>query len=713
MKTSQEQRKQRRQFLHWMLIAVAVLFASLILRFAFIMLGGHVNGVDLEQSAQAMYQRSSILTAKRGTIYDIGGNPLALDATSYSLYAVLTEAWQDAEHVTAETRDHTAEVLSQHLDMDKEEILKILSTKNVNQVEFGNAGSDLSYAQMDAIRQEKLPGIEFRETPSRSYPNGVFASHLVGYAQFKQAENAMDDRLVGQLGLEKNKDQELQGKNGYVSFSKAEQNDQEEEAADDQIAPVDGQNLYTTLDSRLQTYLETLVTQVNDTYKPENLTAMLVDPKTGKIAAATQRPTFNPQTREGLDTMWKNLLVEESFEPGSTMKVLTLAAAIEEGVFDPNASYMSGAISVDGGVIRDYNHVGWGMISQLDGVARSSNVLFVQLVGDMGYDVWKEYMYEFGLMQKPNSVFKEEVAGSMSYDYEIEKVSTGFGQGLRVTPWQMVQAFTAIANGGEMMRLQIIDRMENSQGDLQVVQPEKIAAPISNETAQKTLQYLRRVVEDPQGTGQMYAVEGTEIAAKTGTAEIYDTDKQTYLSGGFNYLYSVVGFAPADNPQYILYLTIKKPKMAGDGKQPAVMLADIFVPLLTRALDYAKLAETGGYDQTEMVDVTGKNPGAAQQELERQGFLKVEVLGTGKQVIDQSPKPGSNYSMAKKVYLLTDEGVRLPDFSGLTRNESEALAKLLNIPVRIEGEGLVVGQSVDVNTPIESVDQVLLQLQQP
>ena len=156
----------------------------------------------------------------------------------------------------------------------------------------------------------------------------------------------------------------------------------------DSTQPIDGLDLYTTIDTRLQTYLETLMEKVYKENKPQSMTAMLVDPKTGNVVAASQRPTFNLQTRKGLKDMWTNLLVGEAYEPGSVIKVLTVAAAIQEGVFQPDETYQSGHIIVDGTQISDWNKVGWGVIPQLEGLAQSSNVLMVKLVQDMGYDTW-------------------------------------------------------------------------------------------------------------------------------------------------------------------------------------------------------------------------------------------------------------------------------------------------------------------------------------
>lgn len=710
-----EPKKNRNKFLHIMLVTVLVIFVIAVTRLGQIMVLGRAHNVDLRQNAIALYNRSSILPAKRGTIYDIGGNPVAMDATSYSLYAVLTDNWvdKDAEPIHVEDKEKTAEVLSKHINMSKEDILATLNSES-DQVAFGSAGRDLSFAEMDAIRQENLQGITFEETPTRLYPNGVFASHLIGFSEYKQANDVVDSRLTGQLGLELSEDGDLSGKNGKTQFQTNYGNYQlPAEEKGEQVLPENGQDIYTTLDSRLQTYLETLMTYAFETYEPKTMTAMLVEPDTGKISAATQRPTFNSQTREGIDEMWENLLVEHAYEPGSTIKVITLAVAIEEGVFDPTGMYQSGKVEIGGGVISDYNKVGWGVISQLEGLSQSSNTLMVKLVGEIGYDKWKEYLEEFGFLESTDSGFANEDPGSMTYEYELDKVNTAFGQGIRVTPWQMMQAYTAIANDGNMMELKLVDRYQDENGDIQVVEPQKIGSPISAETAQLTLDYLTEVVYADTGTGKEFAIEGTEVSAKTGTAEIYDTEQGKYLTGEHDYIYSVAGFAPTDDPKYILYITMQQPSKNLDQASPNQILADVFVPLMTRALEYDSLSTDAGYEQKEMPNVVGTDTNEALQAVGDAGFLKTQTLGDGREVAKQLPQAGTNYSIGDPVYLVTNDNLSIPDFTGLTMAQSQALADLIGIKIIAEGDGIVVGQDISVGKPIEGNGKIELQLQQP
>ena len=577
------------------LMAIAI-FLFLIFSFYFfkIMVLGQSHGVNLRDELDKKLTHTTLLKAKRGNIYDASGSPIAVDATNYSLFAVLTDQWDKEKKDYVQDFSKTAQVLSKYIDMKASEIEKILSQKNVAQVEFGKAGKNLSVETKEKIEKEELPGIKFTENLSRYYPNGIFASHLIGYTDVEEQEvdGKNVEQLVGKMGIEALYNATLTGKpgevvsrtdgNGYVIPGSEKITEQ----------PKDGNDLYLTLDKKLQTYLESLVSQVSEKYLPNQLTAMLVDPKTGNIVAATQRPTFNGTTKEGINTMWNNLLMDEAYEPGSTMKVLALAAAINEGVFDPNEKYESGKIQIFKDLIRDYNKVGWGRITYLEGLAHSSNVAFVHVVQKIGVEKWKQYLDLFGFGQSTQSGFLNEATGLNSYNSYLQQLTTGFGQGISVTAFQMVQAFTAIANQGEMKKLRIVDHefrpatnttinfSENSLG--QVIKPE---------TAKKTLEYLREATTMKNGTSNGFDIEGEEVAAKTGTAELVNPETGKYYSYGSNYIYSVIGFAPASNPKYILYITLKQPQNNPYGDGASAIIKEIFNPMMKRALDYSRLTQ--------------------------------------------------------------------------------------------------------------------------
>ena len=570
-----------------------VLFLIFSVQFFKIMVLGNTHGVDLRAEINDKIHQKRTLAAKRGTIYDASGSPIAVDATNYSLYAVLTSEWSK----NADTPDYvtdvnkTAEALSKHISLSKEEIAKLLSQKDVSQVEFGTAGKNLSVQVKEKIEAEKLPGIKFSESPARYYPNGIFASHLIGYTD--TVEETVDNKtitsLVGKTGLEGLYNDQLTGTAGEVEYSVDGNGYVITDTEKVTKQPKDGMNLTLTIDKRLQTYLESLVSQADKNYQPVQMTAMLVDPKTGNIIAATQRPTYNSTTKEGIDVQWNNLLMDQAFEPGSTMKVLALAAAINEGVFDPNEKYKSGSVKIYTDLVRDYNKVGWGTITYLEGLAHSSNVAFVHIIQKIGVEKWKQYLEAFGFGKSTNSGFVNEVSGSNPFNSYLQQLSTGFGQGITVTPYQMMQAFTAIANGGQMQKLRLVDHLTDPDTGKETPNPTTaLGKVISPETAKKTLQFLYEATRMKNGTAYDFNIDGEKVAAKTGTAEFINPETGKYYSNGNNYIFSVVGFAPYDDPKYILYITVKQPRVAVTGNQ---IIKEIFNPLMKRSLEYSRLSE--------------------------------------------------------------------------------------------------------------------------
>ena len=713
MKDKNNPQKNRRIMTKIMMLLTGLMFLVFVVRFSTIMLTKKVDGVDLSEQIDNLYSRSSILPAKRGTIYDIGGNPIAMDATSYSLVGVLTDKWSQDEknpqHII--DKEQTAEALAKHIDMSNSEILSLLNQENVDQVEFGLAGTNLSYGIKAAIEEEELNGIFFEETPSRLYPNGVFASHLVGYAAVDSESE--DSILVGMMGIEQAFDDLLNGQDGKVTDQKDSQGYGILGTEVVLEEPIDGKEIYLTLDMRLQTYLETLMTKVYEEAEPEEMVAMLVNPKTGAVMAATQRPTFNATTMEGIDERWQNLLVEEAFEPGSTFKILTIAAAINEGIFRPYDIYQSGSIEVEGGKISDYNLVGWGPISYLEGFGRSSNVMVVKLVQEMGYDVWEEYMQAFGMTTPTESKLANEATGHYNYDYPLEKANTSFGQGVTVTPFQLIQAFTSVANGGDMMKLNYIHKIVDPEtGEETIIEPEKLSSPITAETASVVLDYLTTVVYEDYGTASAYAIDNATVGVKTGTAELVNPETGLYYTGQYEYLYSAVGFAPAEDPDYILYVTLKMPKNNTD-KNFVNYLTDVFNPMMTRAVSYSELGiETDGTTKKGMIPkVTGQSKEEAISTLEAAGFSSVSLIGSGSRIVQQFPYNETESLFNQKIVLMTEGAMTMPDVRGWSKDDVLKIAELTGVSFEFEGDGYVVYQQLNAGSLINVEESIKIILE--
>lgn len=672
-------------------------------RFTVIMLKGQINGEDLSQNVSNMYTRSSILQAERGPIFDVNGNPLALDATSYKLIAVLTDKWstdkENPQYVVE--KESTAKVLSQYISMSEEDILAYLSKKEVAQVEFGTAGNNLTFHTKNKIENEELPGIIFEELPTRLYPNGMFASHLIGLAQVsqpKEEDRLSEPVLEGVFGIEKAYDEILKGTDGELKYKKNRFGYALPNETTKLVQPVNGSELYLTFDKKMQSYMESVLTDVQNVHDPKAVTATLMNAKTGAIIAASQRPSFDATSKEGLDQTWQNYLTEYSYEPGSTIKALALAAAVEENVFQPEEEFLSGKVKVDGGTVRDVNPDGWGTISYREGVARSSNVAFVNMIDAMGTEKWKTYLDKYGFGQSTNSGLLNEVSGSNTFTSPLQKTSTAFGQGISVTVLQMMKAFSALTNEGQMVQPYFIDKIvDGKTGETAHTQPVYYPSPISKETALKTLEYLKEPVYSEYGTAKHYQVEGFELAAKTGTAQLVDSETGKYYSGDGNYIYSVVGFAPAEDPELILYVTVQQPHLVEGATYGGAVVQKLFNPILKRALtlyteDNSDEAENHG-EETHVPNVAGLHREDALNKLAEASF-DVSIIGTGDEIVQQLPQGNLLSSTNQRVILMTNGAQIMPDLTGWSKTDVLRASEITGITFMIEGEGFVTSQSV-------------------
>lgn len=593
--------KNRKKVGIFLFCATLLVFTVFICRFIYIVGVGKVGNTSLGQRTQELYQGSSVVQAKRGTIYDRNGVPLAEDATSYSLYAVLDKEYlgladpktkeKEKLYIQDKDVDVVAEVLNKYLEIDKKDVLERLGQKKnkdgetIKQVEFGKKGRGISLEIKNKIegtlKAKNIKGIYFNSHPARMYPNGIFSPYLIGYAALKDQDDE-DAGLTGKMGIELAKNDVLSGTDGEIRFQKDKYQNPQPGSTVVEKEAVDGADIYTTLDSTLQLRLEDLLTQSYEEYGQEDIIAMLMEAKTGRILAASQRPVFNPETLEGLDDKgeWKNLLLEQPFEPGSTMKIFTVAAAIETGVFNENDTFISGEVQVDDAVINDHIPEGVGRITYRQALAWSSNVGMVNLQRMMDLR-WLDYVEKFGFTKATDSGLYAEHAGSVQSKTSVDRAMSAYGQAIAVTPFQMMQGFTAISNDGKMLKPQYISKIVSQDGKEKTVEPEIVSEPIKESTAKKVREMMVDVTEDEvYGTGEnFYKIDGYHVAAKTGTAQI--SENGVYLAD--QYLYSVVQMAPAENPEYIMYVTMKKPPL---GAQAEELIAKISNSLLKRALEF-------------------------------------------------------------------------------------------------------------------------------
>lgn len=694
------------------------LFFLLLSRFVFIQYTGTAEGQVLSTKAEHKYSREQVLQASRGKIVDRNGEIIAQDTLSYKMIAVISPNASNNSGIQRHVSDpaNTAKVLAKYIDMTEQEITSLLekSIKSEKyQVEFGKAGRDISNKVMEEIKSNKLPGIIFIEDLKRLYPNGQFASHLIGFALKEEKEDGTAEP-VGKMGLEYIYDEELTGTPGKVEFKSDTKGFLLPNAEKMVTEAKNGLDIYLTLDKTIQNFLEEAMNTAQEKYNPERITAVVADPKTGEILAMSQRPSFEPNTREGLSTNWLNEVTEQTIEPGSTFKIFTLAAAIEEGVWSPNATYKSGSYKIFDRTIRDHNVVGWGNITYLEGFQRSSNVSMAYLLNQIGEETFNEYIKLFGFGQKTGIDLPSEATGIIANAGPVERITTTYGQGTTVTPIQMVQGMTAIANEGKMMQPFIIDKIVNPNTN-DVVENHKEAekkSPISAETAQQVKEILASTVTSEKGTAQKFKLNGYTSAGKTGTAQI-SKPGGGYYWGRNDFLYSFLGMAPVEDPQLIVYVMVHRPnlEMTETGSDTT---SEIFNAVTERSLKYLNI-EPENLElakSIEMPNVVGEDLMASQSKLEAQG-LKTVVIGQSDKVEEQYPAAKTSAISNSIVFLKGQGDIQLPDFKGWSKRNIMIYKSLSKLPIEIVGEGFVNEQSLTGGSIVTADTPIVVKLATP
>ncbi|WP_288528934.1 penicillin-binding transpeptidase domain-containing protein [uncultured Secundilactobacillus sp.] len=689
--TSQDARRNRRVFGRILLLLFSAVFLLFIVRFSYITIGKSVEHVNLSTQAKKLYTATQTLKADRGSIYDSNNQPIAQDTSTYSLYAVLDKSQKSlaGEPLYVQDKEKTATVLAKNLPLTKKQAMAYLTPANSKafQVEFGAAGQNISLTTKSKIEKAHLTGLNFVQQQARLYPNGTFASNLIGNVTTQK------NQLVGTMGLEQAFNSILNGRDGFKKVSQDNNGYQIPGTLQKDRQPQNGDNVYTTLDSRLQTLLETEVSSLQAKVHAKSLGATLMNAKTGEILATTQRPTFNPQTGKGIGNAWRNSLTQDLYEPGSTMKIFTMAASIDSGHYNGNALYNSGRYEVGGRIVPDWNTGGWGLISYNKGFALSSNVAMAHLEQQMGSETWKKYIKRFDFLKSTNFGLPGEQSGSYQFSLPIEQANTAFGQGIQVTQIQMLQALSAIANNGKMLKPYVVRKVTSSSGQtIKKYGKKVIGQPVSKATAEAVRKHMEDVVYKSYGIGSDFKIKGVRVAAKTGTAQV--AGSSGYMTGDNSYLYSVAGMAPAKDPKYVMYVTMKQPTLPGS-ETPTQLTSDVFKPVLKRALQEANGQQTPRMSQktNKMPNLVGTRLATAQSKLTKQGF-QVTVLGNGSTVRQQSPTNGQLMLTGQRVMLVTAGPIQMPDVTGWSKSDVLRLGQLLGMKVSFDGSGYVAKQSI-------------------
>jgi len=690
-------------------------------RFIYIQAVGVIDNVSLEEWAKEKRTSSYTLHAERGKIFDSNNMTLAYDRPTFRIYAILDEAYTGDSDELKHVKDpeKTASSLAPFLDMDEEEIYGRLEDgieEGKFQVEFGEAGKELSQQTKDEIGELEIPGIKFKKEAIRYYPNGLFASHILGFAQKK------DGKITGLAGIEKEMNHVLGGKDGHISYQRDKYNKKLLDPNEVIQKPENGDDIYLTIDQKIQTLLEDVMSQVRKEYKPKRITAVVMNPKTGEIIAMGNRPSYNPNNPSNVKN-WYNDVISNPFEPGSTVKMFTWAAAIEEGVYNGEETFKSGKYKVNDRItpIADHNGGnGWGKITYDEGFARSSNVAAAKLAWEkVGPETFLEYLRGFDFDEETNIDLPNEVSGQLLYNWPLEKITTAFGQGSTVTPIQQLKAATAIANDGKMLQPYVIKKIVDPDTEkvLKEKSPNVVGQPISKETSDQVMDLLESVVSSENGTGKMYHLDDYTVAGKTGTAQIPDPDKPGYLTGVGNNTFSFLGMAPKDDPRLMMYVSVTQPDLeTDDGYAPgSTPVSFIFKNVMENSLHYLDVNpdkdSNEPVDRIKVPELIGENANEAKKLLKKKG-LKPTIIGTGKKVIDASAAKGDQLLQNDKVLLLTDKPT-MPKIIGWSQRDVLQLADLADLKLEVMGSGYVVKQSIKKDKPLKKKDYLGIELKPP
>lgn len=618
----------------------------LIILFIFIIIIAKVFYIEvidykkLNSLASGLWSRNLPIEADRGNIYTVDGEAIASNLTTTSLVFIPNQI---------KNKDLVAEKISGILDVPKSKIEEHLYKKSMME-RVHPEGRRLSYEIADKIENLHFDGVYLLKESKRYYPHNEMLSHVLGYV-------GIDNQ--GLSGLELEYDDILTGEYGSIQyFSDAKGNNLERNSV--YVEPEDGLDIYLTVDYGIQSSIERELDNVVLKYNPDGAWAIAMDPNTGEILGMSSRPNFNPNNYKNYDTetINRNMAIWASYEPGSTFKILTLSAAVNEGKVDllKDTFYDGGSVNVDGARIKCWKHGGHGSQTFLEVVQNSCNPGFVELGNRLGKETLFDYINKFGYGKKTGIDLNGEATGilfSLDKVGPVELATTAFGQGVSVTALQQVVAVSAAINGGTLYKPYIVKRVayhENGQ-IIKEVKPTIVRDNIvTKDTSEKVRMTLESVVS--LGTGRNAYIDGYRVGGKTGTAQ--KVNNGIYMQG--NYIVSFIGFLPANDPKIVVYLAIDNPKgvtqYGGTVSAPIVknIMEDAITSLNIEKQDGGTEKKYQWYDKKyyTVPNVVGKSKKEATSMLKS---FSVEYSGSGDVVVNQSPDSDSRIAEGEKVRL--------------------------------------------------------------
>lgn len=677
----------------FIILLVALLFVLIIMKLSYVVLSDKVDGINLQEKAASIATVEKTLYASRGSIYDVNGEELAGTINSYTVIAYLKS---NKTNVT--DKEKTAELLAPLINMTKEKILELLN-KDLYQVELRPGGYRISEVTKAKIEKLELPGIDFiSNSKKRYYSKSTFASYIVGYAK----EN--DGVLQGELGVEGYYDDLLSGTNGYTKYLKyTSSNYQIPNTPEDTKKAQNGSDIYLTIDSNVQLIAEKAVSNMKEKFNVDWAVFSVMDANTGAIVASATNPNFNPNDTNTI-TSYMNPLVSYQYEPGSVMKIFSFASAIEDGFYEGEKTFQSGSYTLqDGTVIRDADRKGWGTISFDTGFAYSSNVAATILGLNLGVEKLTDYYTNLGFGGKTGIELANEVDGKINFLRESELSNASFGQGISVTPIQILEALSSMTNNGTTIKPYIVDKIVDQDNNVTYEGKRQVVNKVfSKKTTEKMHELMQKVIYE--GLSKVWVTENVRIMGKTGTAQIA-SPKGGYLNGEYDYIKSFAGIFPVDNPKYIVYVAGKKPETNLSS------WAKVITTAIEEIASYAKLTNNVSNKENEKIitlnNYLSKLTDDSISDIENKK-LKPIVIGDGKYVINQYPLKNNEVLSGSKVFIVTNsQDITMPNMIGWSLNDVKTFASLIGLKLEYNGYGYVISQSIGEGEKLDLTNMTL------
>ena len=692
---------------------------------------------ELQSKAVSQQTRSSVVNADRGTIYDASGNILAISSTAETIFLSpkeINDALNDEKNPVTWTKETLADALADILDVSEEGILKKMArTNSMYEVLKYRVEEDVANEVRQYINDHKVKGVFLTTDAKRYYPYSDLASHVIGF---------VGTDYTGLYGLEAEYDKELQGKSGLVVTAKDnKQNDMLFEYSQ-YFDPEDGDQLQVTLEATVQYYLQKGMEDMCDAFSPANgATGIVMDVRNGGILAMASYPNYDlndfstvtDQTllerieRGEIDTgdaqliQWRNKALNDTYEPGSTFKILTLSAALEEGLIDKNTTVnCSGAVTISGQTIHCSSKAGHGLQNLEQTVGNSCNPAFISYGLKLGTEKFYEYMRSFGIMSPTGIDLGGEATGVFAADAnftQLDLACYAFGQNFTVTPLALITAQAACVNGGYLYTPHFAQQITDSDGNVIWQHDDTpVRQVISEETSATVRECLEYVVA--KGTGKNGQVAGYRIGGKTGTADKGQTG---------DVVVSFLCFAPADDPQIMMLITMDTPsRSTGTYVSGGNMVAPYASHIMEEILPYLGIEPSYSAEELMGVDTTvpnviGMSVQEAEDRMKERGFT-CKVEGDGESITDQTPVGGAIIPGKSTVVLYAgvdkpDKMCTVPSLVGRTASEANTAATNAGLLLRFTGTTssesntvLVFSQDLEAGTEVPAGTVITVRL---